>query len=354
VISLKKYLDMEMAKPAASAEDLREVLPVILESYRAALRAMGANGNVACSAVGAELQQNLALLEGRLAEGVTAAAIQQTEKEAEEYLGQWGERSAEYFKAKTKDVKDLLVAMARTAQSVGERDKKYTDQFTKFTSQLQSIADLEDLTQVRASLVQGAKELKLQVDRMTEDNQSLVKQLKTEVSTYEVKLKAAEELVLRDSLTGLSNRRNVEERIELRIARGQTFCVAILDVDKFKQVNDTYGHQAGDSLLRQFAAEVRSSVRAVDTAGRWGGDEFIIVLDCDLTGAKVQIERTKKWVFGEYKIQVGADTAETRVKISASIGLAEWQMGETMKDVIEHADAAMYAEKEAARKGEGK
>lgn len=223
------------------------------------------------------MRENLALMESGLGDGVTAASVQETEKKVEEYLEQWSERSAQYLKGKANDVRDLLVAMARTAQSVGERDKKYTEQLTKFTGRLQAIANLEELTQVRASLVEGAKELKTHVDRMTEDNQSLVKQLKTEASSYETKLKAAEELVLRDSLTGLSNRRNVEERIEARIAKGQPFCVAILDVDKFKQVNDTYGHQAGDNLLRQFAAELRSSVRAVDTAGRWGGDEFVLV-----------------------------------------------------------------------------
>ena len=121
---------------------------------------------------------------------------------------------------------------------------------------------------------------------MTEDGQSLVKQLQTEVSSYETKLKAAEELVMRDELTGLSNRRNVEERIESRIAKGMPFCVVILDLDKFKSVNDGHGHLAGDSLLKQFSKELRSSSRSVDTVGRWGGDEFILVLDCDFAGAK--------------------------------------------------------------------
>jgi len=158
-------------------------------------------------------------------------------------------------------------------------------------------------------------------------------------------LKVAEELVIRDELTGLSNRRNVEERIEARIAKGQPFCVAILDLDKFKQVNDTYGHLAGDSLLKQFAAELRTNSRGHDTVGRWGGDEFILVLDTDLADANLQLDRTKKWMFGEYKIQPGAGASEVKVCATASIGLAEWKSGESITDVIEHADNSMYTEK---------
>jgi len=131
------------------------------------------------------------------------------------------------------------------------------------------------------------------VDRMTEAGQSLLKQLQTEVSNYEKKLQAAEELVMRDLLTGLSNPRNVVERIASRIAKGEPFCVVILDLDKFKNVNDGHGHLAGDCRLEQFAKELRSSSRSVDNVGRSGGDEFILILDSDFAGAKLQLERTK-------------------------------------------------------------
>jgi diguanylate cyclase (GGDEF)-like protein len=329
--------------------DPGETLKAALESYCSALLAMGNNGILACPPVGSELQQCLANLANGLSKNVTPNLILETEKQVEENLERWGARSADYLIAKANDAKELLLALANTAQSVGERDKRYTSQFSEFTSRLRTIADLESLGQVRASLVQEANKLKTYVDKMTEDGESLVKHLQTEVFDYETKLKAAEELVLRDELTGLSNRRNVEERIESRIAKGMPFCVVILDLDKFKQVNDKYGHLAGDSLLKQFATELRSSSRSIDTVGRWGGDEFILVMECDLAGAKVQLERSKKWTFGEYKIQFGGDTPELKLNVTASIGLAEWQAGESMQDVIEHADKDMYADKAQTR-----
>jgi diguanylate cyclase (GGDEF)-like protein len=347
VISLKKYLDMETEKaPSRSAPDPREILSVTLDSYRSALSAMGASGILACPAVGSELQKELGNLERRLSTNVTAASIQEVEKEVEDYLERWGTRSSDYLRAKANDAKELLLALARTGQSICERDKRYSTQFTELTTRLKTIANLDDLTQIRTSLVRGAGELKLFVDRMNQDSRLLVEQLQMEVSTYETKLKAAEEMVLRDELTGLSNRRNVEERLASRISKGQAFCVVILDLDNFKQVNDTHGHLAGDSLLKQFAGELRSSSRTHDTVGRWGGDEFILVLDCDLSGAKVQLERTKKLTLGEYKIQLGTGSKETKVSVTASAGLAEWLPGQTIKDVIAHADAAMYVDKE--------
>jgi diguanylate cyclase (GGDEF)-like protein len=348
MISLKKYLDMTADGPNSVQSESNKLLAVTLESYRAALLAIGNSGFRACPSVGSEMQQNLASLQNKLGGDVTPALVTDTEKKVEEQLQQWGGRTSEHFKAKANEVKELLIVLARTAESVGERDQRYAGHFSQFTTRLQTIADLEDLTQVRASLVKGAGELKTYVDQMALDSHQSVAQLRAEVSTYETKLKAAEELALRDGLTGLANRRNVEERMEWRIAHQQNFCVIVLDLNRFKQVNDTHGHLAGDDLLKQFSQELRSNLRSSDLAGRWGGDEFIVVLDCDLNAAKSQIERMRKWVFGEYTIQLGAGKGELKINVDASVGAAQWQAGETIQQVIERADAAMYRDKKLA------
>jgi diguanylate cyclase (GGDEF)-like protein len=344
MISLKKYLDME-TDPSAREPDPRELLSATLESYSSALLAMGKSGAQACPALGSDLQQGLAGLEKRLSHQITPSLVKGTGKHVEEQLHQWGGRTAEYFKAKTNDVKELLIALARTAESMGERDQRYAKQLSAFTTQLQTIANLDDLTQMRTSLVQRASELKNCVDQMAQDSKKSVAHLRDEVSTYETRLKTVEQLALRDDLTGLSNRRSVEERIEWRIAHEQVFCVVIVDLDRFKQVNDTYGHLAGDSLLKQFSQELRSNTRPTDVVGRWGGDEFIMVLDCDLPGARSQIERMQKWVFGDYTIQLTADKSKVKISLVASIGMAQWQPGETTQQVTERADAAMYSDK---------
>jgi diguanylate cyclase (GGDEF)-like protein len=349
VISLKKYLDMERESPSCPEPDWHELAPVILAAYRSALLATGKNGGRACPAVSSDLQQNLASLEDRLSEQLTAPLIKEMEAEVEEQLLRWGNRGAEYFKSKANEVKELLLVLAHTAESIGERDERYSNHFSQFRAQLQTIADLEDLAQVRSSLVRQATELKTYIDQMAQDSRASVAQLQAEVSTYESKLKVAEQLALQDALTGLANRRTVEERIEWRITDKQSFCVVMLDLDGFKHVNDTYGHATGDSLLQQFSRELRSNIRATDIVGRWGGDEFIVVLDCDLNTAMSQVERVRKWVLGEYAIQTAGGGDKIKVNIDASIGISQWQSGQTMQALVASADSAMYLEKAKAR-----
>lgn len=350
MISLKKYLDMDPVSPMPPEPPSSELTEAALEAYRAALLAMGKSSVQAVPVVGSEMQQALAAQEKRLAGNISPSLVKEVETQVEQQLQQWGGRTEEYFKGKAKEVKELLMVMARTSESLVERDKGYTGRFSDFTTRLRTIANLEDLTQVRASVVQGANELKNCVDQMAQDGQKLVAQLQAEVATYETKLKAAEDLALRDALTALSNRRGVEERIASRIAEKKTFCVAVLDINGLKQMNDRHGHLAGDNLLKQFSQELKSGCGTVGALGRWGGDEFIIVYDSDFRSSTVQLERLQKWVFGEYTIQPGPDSAGVKVKVDASIGLAEWAPGETLQQVIEHADAAMYKEKQLAKK----
>jgi diguanylate cyclase (GGDEF)-like protein len=163
------------------------------------------------------------------------------------------------------------------------------------------------------------------------------------VASYQTKLEEAEEIASRDALTGLSSRLYVECQIERRMGSGAPFCVAIIDIDRFKKVNDDHGHGTGDDLLKQFSGELRSACRATDVIGRWGGDEFILLFDCGLEEAERQTERLRKWICGNYDVEGRAGVIKLRVE--ASMGLAERVADEEMKDLLARADAAMYEEK---------
>ncbi len=349
MISIKKYLEMDPTQASSAPLDVDKLCPALLQSYRSLLLAMGKCGAKACSTVGSELCQNLIKLESRLSGDITPPLFSETEKQVERELEQWGGRAEQYFKSKANEIKELLIVLARTAESMGERDQRYAGHFSDLTNQLRTIANLEDLTQVRTSLVRRAGELKTYVDQMAQDSRKSVEQLRTEVSTYETKLKAAEQLAQQDPLTGLPNRRYVQERIEWAITHKQTFCLVIADLNGFKQINDTLGHVAGDSILQQFAHELRSNTRSTDLVGRWGGDEFIILLDCDISRASLQIDRIKKWVFGDYTISKQA-SGEKKIHVEAALGVAQWQADETLQQLIERADKIMYEAKALARK----
>ena len=189
--------------------------------------------------------------------------------------------------------------------------------------------------------------MKTSLDRMAEEGKQAIEQLKAEVSVYQTKLEEAEELASKDALTGLRNRCWVESRIERRIAQGTALAVAIVDIDDFKSVNDEHGHLVGDELLRQFAGELRWSCRAVDLIGRWGGDEFILVLDAKQAEAEAQVQRLREWMSGSYTVKTRS--GPRKLAVHSSIGFAVREPGETMKELLERADDAMYEQKKALR-----
>lgn len=351
MISIRKYLDLESSelnqyRPMSPNEKL---LASVLEAYQAALSAMGESGQTACPALGPQLRDSLVLLGKNLTHTLTPSQVTQTERNVEQHLQEWGEEASEYFRERAGDVKEILVVLARAAESVAERDQRYTSQFGEFTKRLQALSKLEDLPQMREAIVRGAKELKTCVEKMEQDSRESVTALRAQVSTYQTKLEEAEQRACRDPLSGLDNRQGVECKLQRRIAAGQPFCVEMLDLNGFKQVNDTYGHQAGDDLLKQFAAELRSASRASDVVGRWGGDEFIVVLDGNLAEAQNHVERMQKWVFGGYTVKLGP--AAPKVEMNAAVGLVEWQPGEDIKDLLARADALMYKQKTEMHKG---
>lgn len=350
MISIKKYLDAD--SPALVIDEQRPdgLLAVTMESYRSALKAVGKSAVRACPAPGRDLERALANLADCLSNDARPEVVEHTEKLAEEHLQQWGSATEEYLQTQANEVKELMIMLARTAESVGERDQRYTKQFSGLTSELKAIANLDDLTQIRSSLVRKATELKSCVDQMAIDGQQSIAHLRSKVSGYETKLKAVELLASRDTVTGLFNRRSVEGRMDWYASENKTFCVVMLDLNGFKQINDKYGHAAGDDVLKKFSQELLNNVRTDDVVGRWGGDEFVVVLNRDLARTGLQVERIREWVFGNYSLEVGTPKAAQKIRVDASIGVAEWAPGKKVKDVVEQSDAAMYLEKKQARK----
>ncbi|MGB0721155.1 MAG: diguanylate cyclase domain-containing protein [Gammaproteobacteria bacterium] len=153
-----------------------------------------------------------------------------------------------------------------------------------------------------------------------------------------------------DPLTGLPNRRLFDDRVQqagaLAQRRGKVFALLFIDLDRFKPVNDTYGHGAGDELLKQVAERLKEGVRASDTVARLGGDEFcLLLLDVDcLLNAEAVAQKLLDEINKPFDLSVG------QVSISASIGVALFpHEGIDWEDALREADAAMYRAKRSGR-----
>jgi diguanylate cyclase len=347
MISLKKYLDAAQTNSTLECPSEEEVLlSAALSAYCSALLGIGTYSLDACPGLGKEFQQILGKIANGISTDMSSQAMTATEKNLREQLLEWGGRTAKHYQEKAGEVKEILLIMARTAESVGARDQRCAKQVTEVTSRLKTIANLEDLTQIRASIEKSAGELKTSIDRMTAEGKAVIDQLQVKVTEFQVKLEEAEHLASCDSLTGLRSRHSVECQLEKRMSAAFPFCVAMIDIDGFKQVNDDHGHMVGDELLRLFSAELKSKCRTNDVVGRWGGDEFIILLDCSMKEARKQTDRLIEWVCGSYSIH--GINGPLKLKVDASIGLAEYCHGEQLKWLLARADAAMYQQKTAS------
>jgi diguanylate cyclase (GGDEF)-like protein len=348
MISLKKYIDALPDEPGPECEpEDTSARPSLLHAYRSALREMGNSGLKACPNLGAELKQDLEMLEQCLSGKIDRDFIATVEKEVRQLLQTWGSGTGAYYRRKAAEVKELLIDMAHTADSFAARDYRYAEQIVNVTRSLESIATLEDLADVRASIRTSAANLKMSVERMTEEGRQAIAQLRDEVSRSQARTEEARESASRDMLTGLHNRVWIEKQIEHRMDSAIPFCIAIIDIDGFKQVNDEHGHLVGDELLKKFCAELQSANRATDVIGRWGGDEFILILDGSGSETPAQIDRLAIGVCKSYEVQ--SNTGPLKLTIDASIGLAEHVPGETIRTLLSRADMAMYARKAQSR-----
>jgi diguanylate cyclase (GGDEF)-like protein len=150
-----------------------------------------------------------------------------------------------------------------------------------------------------------------------------------------------ERLALVDSLTGLSNRRVAEGRLASEAARsaryGHALTVISFDLDKFKQINDTYGHPAGDQVLKEFAKRLSTVIRQSDMAARMGGDEFLVLLpECPPSHAEALLARLRP---------METEYAGAKIPICFSAGWVGYEKGETTAQFLERADRTLYAEK---------
>ncbi len=162
-----------------------------------------------------------------------------------------------------------------------------------------------------------------------------------EMRILQVRAEEFHRLALVDPLTGLYNRRVAEERLTAEASRSQRYghplTVLALDLDKFKEINDTYGHLAGDQVLKEFAARLSTAIRLSDFAARMGGDEFLVLLpECLTSQVEVLLARLRP---------MEIDCGGQKIPIRFSAGWVGYEPGENTEQFLERADRTLYADK---------
>jgi len=166
-----------------------------------------------------------------------------------------------------------------------------------------------------------------------------------EMRVLEARAEEFEHLAMVDSLTNLANRRAAEARLASEASRseryGHPLTVISFDLDKFKQINDTHGHLAGDQVLREFAHRLLTVIRKSDIAARMGGDEFLVLLpECSTSQVQILLDRLRP---------METEFGGAKIPICFSAGWVGYEKGETTEQFLERADRTLYAEKRSGK-----
>jgi diguanylate cyclase (GGDEF)-like protein len=172
------------------------------------------------------------------------------------------------------------------------------------------------------------------------------RRLQAKLAEQQIQAEVFRRLAMFDPLTGLYNRRFAEQRLKAEISRsrrkGHSLIVVLVDLNDFKQINDTYGHQAGDTVLKEFAKRLNRATRGSDLAARWGGDEFMMLLaDCEPAQLPTILARLEGFI---------VEVQGRELPVSLALGWKSYQAGDQMSDLIESADRMLYLNKETTKK----
>ncbi|MDD2780830.1 GGDEF domain-containing protein [Sulfuricurvum sp.] len=247
----------------------------------------------------------------------------------------------------------LLEKLSAQLIELIERSENSTTEIREVKRDLEALENDKptDFKTAHKRLYKIASTLEEKVEVLSKDlkvHNEKVTQMGKKITMLEEELAQATQASREDFLTKLFNKRAIEEYLKIKEAEferhGRSFCVAMLDLDYFKAVNDTYGHDAGDAVLLAFSKILKEEARTSDIVGRYGGEEFLAILgDTELSGARVFCEKVRNHVEQAHFMYQGQ-----RISVSVSIGVAGRSDYPSLKALVNGADERLY---DAKRKG---
>jgi diguanylate cyclase len=238
--------------------------------------------------------------------------------------------------------------LSRFADSTGSYHDTL-DGCAKRISEASSVIELSSVVEDILRETRSAQDNALETREELMELRSRVEHADLRITELQHELDETSRLVRHDSLTGSLNRKGLDETLAREIAtarrRGTPLCLALLDIDNFKHVNDTFGHKTGDDALVHLAQVIRQGLRPLDSLGRYGGEEFLIVLpDTKMPQAESVLTRLQRDLTKHYFM-----AGQQKILITFSAGVAQMHDNEDHHGAIERADKAMYAAKRAGK-----
>lgn len=251
-----------------------------------------------------------------------------------------------------KSLREMLAGFVDHLAGFAETTGSYHDHMGRCAEKIAAAQDIAELGDVLAEVMRETRAIQQQARRSRDELQAAqerAREAEAQVAQMQQQLDEASHLMRHDQLTGALNRRGFEETFAREAARAtryrQPLALALLDLDNFKKLNDTFGHKTGDEALMHLATVTRQSLRPQDTLARHGGEEFILLFpDTSLDDARLAVTRLQRELTRNFFL-----TEDKKVLITFSAGVTPWSAGESLDSVLKRADRAMYQAKQSGK-----
>ena len=297
------------------------------------------------------LHGQVAILQEIIARPIDRHAIADAERGLRDAIIKQGMLKQSLSEAKT-TLKSLMTTFIDRLGEITESTGDYHQKIEGYSKKIGKSNNLTELSHLLEDIMQDTRVIQASALRSHEElvgTRKQVQEAEAKIRKLELELAQISELVHQDQLTGALNRHGLDEAFEREATRADRshtpVCIALLDIDNFKRLNDTMGHQAGDQALVHLSQVIKEALRPSDAVARYGGEEFIIVLPgIGLEEATATVERLQRELTKKFFLH-----ANDRVLITFSAGVALRSPQEPQEDVIGRADRAMYKAKHTGK-----
>ncbi|MDP2878341.1 MAG: diguanylate cyclase [Sulfuricella sp.] len=297
------------------------------------------------------LHGQIAVVQEIISHPLNPRVIYDAERSFKEVIYKQGALKQGLNEAKT-TLKHMVASFIDRLGEMSSSTSDYHKKIESYSEQISNTEDINQLNRILENLMSDTKGMQADMQRSRDEMEEARRQVEAsenKIRELEAELDRTTSLVQEDFLTGTLNRRGMEEAFEREFARSERthtpLCVSLLDIDHFKRLNDTYGHDVGDDALIHLVRVVKETLRPTDVIARFGGEEFVIILpetgveEGMKTMTRLQRELTKKFFLHKNE----------EVLITFSAGIALRQPDESADAIISRADQALYKAKAAGR-----
>jgi diguanylate cyclase len=263
------------------------------------------------------------------------------------------QRSRKYLLERESEFGEVINYLREAVSRLAGESHTFSTELNHSTERIQRLTDIEDIRELKKQISNEVQNLKRTIDEKKQKEEASYSRLSKRMELLQHSLQESREEASLDGLTGIPNRRTFDRTVQRWIAErktsGRTFVLAMLDLDDFKAINDTRGHQVGDRVLLCAARFFGKQIRQNDFLARFGGEEFVILMDgLDATQAHAKFAgMLERLAATSYDYEIGGGVAS--ICFTASCGLAECGADEPVETLLRRADEALYQAKKSGK-----